>query len=153
MRAVAILLLLVHECRAPTSGGSSAGPPNNGLAAPVDFRAFEALWPRWLSSFKSGPGVGEYSYIPNHPTSVYGAADTLMSLHVLGLLGNLTAGQADEWAATVNAFQDPATGLYLAQAFEPHHQNHAGPPVLHYHDHEHTTAFVSTQGARYVPGS
>eukprot|EP01048_Picozoa_sp_COSAG05_P020456 COSAG05_NODE_3480_length_2034_cov_64.714212_3_plen_117_part_00 len=42
------------------------------------------------------------------------------------------------WQATINRFQDPATGLYLAQRFEPHF----GPPVLHAHDHEHTTAFA-----------
>ena len=44
--------------------------------------------------------------------------------------------------ATINRFQDPATGLYLAQSFEPHFQR-SGPPVLNAHDHEHTTAFAT----------
>jgi len=66
-----------------------------------------------------------------------GSADTLMSLYVLRRL-NLTEAQKDEWAATINSFQDAASGLFLAADFEPHY----GPPVLHEHDHEHTTAFA-----------
>jgi hypothetical protein len=106
--------------------------------SPADFTGFERdIFTPWVAQFKSGPGVGDYSYFPGHPTSVYGSADTLMSRYILGQL-NLTSAEADSWAATINSFQDAATGLYLAQDFEPHH----GPPVLHTQDHEHTTAFA-----------
>lgn len=83
-------------------------------------------------------GRSRYSYFPGHPTSVYGSADMLMSMFVLGRLGNLTEAEKDSWATTINSFQDAATGLFLAQSFEPHF----GPAVLHAHDHEHTTAFA-----------
>ena len=83
-------------------------------------------------------GRSRYSYFPGHPTSVYGSADMLMSMFVLGRLGNLTEAEKDSWATTINRFQDAATGLFLAQSFEPHF----GPAVLHAHDHEHTTAFA-----------
>ena len=61
-----------------------------------------------------------------------------MSSSILGLLGNLTDAEKDSWASEINAFQHPQTGLFLAQAFEPHY----GPAVLGLHDHEHTTAFA-----------
>jgi hypothetical protein len=37
----------------------------------------------------------------------------LMSFSILGLLGNLTETEKDQWAATINMFQDPYTGLFL----------------------------------------
>ena len=68
-------------------------------AVPVDLRPFERLFPTWCEQFRSGTGVGDYSYFPGHPTSVYGSADTLMSLFVLGQL-NLTEAQKDSWAVS-----------------------------------------------------
>lgn len=65
--------------------------------ATVDLRPFERLFPAWCAQFRSGPGTGDFSYFPGHPTSVYGSADTLMSLSVLGLL-NLTEAEKDSWA-------------------------------------------------------
>ena len=128
-----MVLLLAMTAPPHTQGHAPASPP-----VVADFTAFERqLFPRWRAQFKSGPGIGDYSYFPGHPTSVYGSTDTLMSLFVLGQL-NLTEAEKDDWAATINLFQDAASGLYLAQSFEPH----SGPPVLHEHDHEHTTAFA-----------
>eukprot|EP01048_Picozoa_sp_COSAG05_P020455 COSAG05_NODE_3480_length_2034_cov_64.714212_2_plen_122_part_00 len=68
----------------------------------VDLRPFERLFPTWCAQFRSGPGVGDYSYFPGHPTSVYGSADTLMSLSVLGRL-NLTEADKDSWAVRLSS--------------------------------------------------
>jgi hypothetical protein len=105
----------------------------------ADFTAFEALYDTWSARFKSGDMLGEYSYLPGHPTSVYGSADMLMSDYILGRTAALDEPAKDAWAATINAFQDPVTGLYRAQPFE----THAKPPLaLGTDDHEHTTAFA-----------
>ena len=74
--------------------------------AVVNFSHFEeVLWPRWIARFKSGAGVGEYSYSPGKPTSVYGSSDMLMSMYVLKRLGHLADKDKDAWAKTINAFQ------------------------------------------------
>ena len=60
---------------------------------------------RWITRFKSGSlGVGEYSYFPNHPTSIYGSTDMLMTLHIVGQV-NLTDSEKDKWANVINSFQ------------------------------------------------
>eukprot|EP00038_Savillea_parva_P012884 m.207545 g.207545 ORF g.207545 m.207545 type:complete len:439 (-) comp23802_c0_seq1:279-1595(-) len=110
----------------------------DGAPVVADFRPLEDNMDRWMEQFKSGPGVGEYSYFPHNVTSVYGSADMLMTLFVLGRGDSLTDTQRDAWAAVINRFQDPETGLYLAQSFEPHY----GPARLGCCDHEHTTAFA-----------
>ena len=48
----------------------STGASSDAYAAASSFEGFEALWPRWMKQFKSGPGVGDFSYFPGHPTSV-----------------------------------------------------------------------------------
>lgn len=139
-----MVLLRALSAGVAVSVAASWTPPlvqgNLGATSSVaDFTPFEqVIFSRWCRKFKSGSGIGEYSYFPGYPTSVYGSADMLMSLFVVGQLGNLTEAEKDSWAATINSFQDPPSGLYLAQAFEPHY----GPAVLHAHDHEHTTAFA-----------
>ena len=51
-------------------GGPHRAGSDAGAAAASSFEGFEALWPRWMKQFKSGPGVGDFSYFPGHPTSV-----------------------------------------------------------------------------------
>ena len=51
-------------------GGPLRAAGDAGAAAASSFEGFEALWPRWMKQFKSGPGVGDFSYFPGHPTSV-----------------------------------------------------------------------------------
>jgi hypothetical protein len=133
------VIMLVAVSRLHLGNSINSVTSRSSSAVVADFTPFErTIFSAWCKRFKSGPGVGEYSYFPGHPTSVYGSADMLMSLFVLGRLSNLTEAEKDSWAATINSFQDSASGLFLAQSFEPHF----GPAVLHAHDHEHTTAFA-----------
>jgi hypothetical protein len=108
-------------------------------AAPIDFTPFEDVYSTWEAQFKSGPGVGEYSYLIGKNTSVYGSADMLMSRFIIGRTDALDERELDEWAATINRFQDAVTGLYVAAPFEPHSKE---PAEMDTGDHEHTTAFA-----------
>ena len=108
-----------------TEGKADGGGTVDGGGA-IDFRPFETMFSSWATQFVSGKKTGEYSYFPNHPTSIYGSADFILSFALVGRLDEHAETDADKdaWAAQINAFQDPATGLYLAQSFEPH----SGPP-------------------------
>jgi len=72
----------------------------------------------WASQFKSGDGIGEYSYSPGRKTTLYGSTDMLISFFVLGLTKDLSESDKDAWAATINSFQDPETGIYRHESWE-----------------------------------
>ena len=121
----------------PTPEPPPPPPPPPPATAPIDFRPFERdVWPEWQARFRSGPGVGEFSMRPGHPTSVYGSADMLMSEFVIGRLHETApnASALASWAATINSFQDAATGVFTVQPFEYHFRNAS--------DFQHQTAFA-----------
>ena len=105
----------------------------------TDFRPFERnIWPVWRERFSSGPGAGEFSMRPGHPTSLYGSADMLMSDFILGRL-NITAPSATsllQWADTINSFQLSDSGIFTVQSFEYHFPGRDS-------DYEHQTAFAA----------
>lgn len=97
-------------------------------AGGFDFGELHAsLLAEWMAQFKAGPGVGDYSYTPGGPTSLYGTTDMVYARYLTGHW-DLTEADKDAWAATINQFQDPETGWY--------HKSH----TLHYR--EHTTAYA-----------
>ncbi len=78
-----------------------------------DFTTFqESIFPEWLKQFKVGPGIADYSFTPGGQIDSYGTTDMLISMYIMNELGGLSERQKDEWAATINRFQDPATGKY-----------------------------------------
>ncbi|MBN2152305.1 MAG: hypothetical protein JW839_12715 [Candidatus Lokiarchaeota archaeon] len=90
-----------------------------------DFTTFqEKVFPEWVKQFKVGPGIGDYSFAPGGTIDSYGTADTLISMYIMDELGGLTEGQRDEWAATINQFQDPATCKYRKDYARAHFWEH-----------------------------
>ncbi len=88
-----------------------------------DFSDWEDnTFPQWVQNFKSGQGIGEYSYKKGGPTSFYGTTDTLISLYILNQL-DLTEEEKDQWAATINQFQNPKTGWYNKK-YTLHYKEH-----------------------------
>jgi hypothetical protein len=88
--------------------------------APYDFTHFEeVLWPQWVSTFKSGAGAGDYSWLPNQSrvagegTSIYGTTDLVYASFAVGRLNDLTPSELAEWGATINSFQNKTTGWYV----------------------------------------
>jgi hypothetical protein len=134
-----LLLLLPDTCPvgASVTAVKQAEAANNDNE-PVDLTLLEDSWDAWAAQFRSGPGVGDFSFWPNHPTSAYGSCDMLISLVVLGREAELGEAQRDAWASTINQFQDVRTGMFVAQSFEPHA---CKASFLGSCDQEHTTAF------------
>ncbi|MBN2157626.1 MAG: hypothetical protein JW776_16385 [Candidatus Lokiarchaeota archaeon] len=88
-----------------------------------DFREFEReLLNRWMQQFKSGEGIGDFSWKKNGSTSLYGTTDMLISKFIVGHL-NLTEIEKDEWAGIINSFQDPITGWYK-KTYTMHYKEH-----------------------------
>ncbi|NIM89944.1 MAG: hypothetical protein GTO17_03245 [Candidatus Aminicenantes bacterium] len=88
-----------------------------------DFTKFEnELFPKWIEQFRSGNGIGEYSFTKRGPTSFYGTTDVLISLYNTGKL-DLTEEEKDQWAKVINQFQDPKTGWYK-RTFTMHYKEH-----------------------------
>jgi hypothetical protein len=88
-----------------------------------DFRALEReIITDWMAQFKSGKGIGEYSYKIGGPTSLYGTTDMLISTFILDDL-LLDESQRDEWAQVINRFQDPHTGWYK-KSYTLHYKEH-----------------------------
>jgi hypothetical protein len=132
-------LMLLLAAGDGTAARSSTAAGGAAADEPVDLTLLEDSWDSWAAQFRSGPGVGDFSFWPNHSTSAYGTCDMLMSLVVLGREGELDEVQRDAWARTINQFQSPRTGMFVAQGFEPHSCHNAS--VLGKCDQEHTTAF------------
>ena len=71
--------------RRPSNAGHKAAKPDTAIqgdSPPYDFTFFEeTLWPQWVARFKSGPGVGDYSWLQasqrtnGEGTSIYGTTD------------------------------------------------------------------------------
>ena len=88
-----------------------------------DFRKFEReLLNKWFTQFRSGEGLGEFSWKKGGPTSLYGTTDTLISTFILDDL-LLSEDQRDEWADVINKFQDPNTGWYK-KTYTMHYKEH-----------------------------
>ena len=88
-----------------------------------DFTTFERkLFTPWMEQFKSGEGIGEFSWERGGPTSLYGTTDMLISIFILNDL-MLFNHQADEWATIINQFQDPKTGWYK-KSYTLHFREH-----------------------------
>jgi len=88
-----------------------------------DFTRFECeLFPKWIKQFRSGSGVGEFSWKKGGPTCLYGTTDMLISRFILNDL-LLSEGQRDEWAKIINQFQDPITGWYK-KTYTMHYREH-----------------------------
>ncbi len=95
-----------------------------------DFSTFQDdIFPKWVAQFKSGDGIGEYSFAAGGPTSVYGTTDMLISKYIVGDLDGIDEKEKDEWASTINRFQDPDTGKYIK--------------TYTMHFWEHTTAYAT----------
>ncbi len=74
---------------------------------------FEKVLPEYMAKFKSGLGVGDYSYRPgSKKTDLYGTTDMVYLLYTMNMMDTLTAAQKEEWAATIQKFQNPKTGLF-----------------------------------------
>ena len=102
--------------------------------APADLTIFEDdVWPRWERRFRTSKGMGSYAFLPGKDApSLYGSSDMVLSQRVLGLL-DVTAAEAAEWAARIQAFQDPTTGDFVPATYEPHAHS----------DSTHPTAFAT----------
>lgn len=88
-----------------------------------DFRTFEREHlTKWIEQFRSGEGVGEFSWKMGGPTSLYGTTDILISTFILDDL-LLFEEQRDEWANIINSFQDPKTGWYK-KTYTMHYKEH-----------------------------
>lgn len=94
----------------------------------LDFRPFLADARRFLAGFQLPPAAdlgddlrGRFSSRRGGPHDLYGAADAAYALWILGELEarSSAAGRA-EWAAHLQRFQDPASGLF-DRAFLPGH--------------------------------
>ena len=91
---------------------------------PFDFSRFqEEFFPEWVELFRSGSGIGDYSYKKGGPTSLYGTTDMLISRCTLGEL-DLSEGERDEWATCINQFQKPDTGWYRKTYTYTHYREH-----------------------------
>jgi hypothetical protein len=89
-----------------------------------DFTTFqEQVFPKWITQFKVGPGIGDYSFAPGGKVDSYGTTDTLISMYIMNELGGLSEKQKDEWAAAINQFQEPSTGKYR-KLYTPHFWEH-----------------------------
>ncbi len=88
-----------------------------------DFRKFEReLFDKWMQQFKSGDGLGDFSWKKGGPTSLYGSTDILISIFILDDL-LLSDSQRDQWANTINQFQNIKTGWY-EKSFTFHYREH-----------------------------
>ena len=95
-----------------------------------DFSIFqEEVFPDWKAQFKSGEGIGEFSYEKGGPTSLYGTTDMLISQYIIGDLDNLQQPEKNHWAAIINQFQDPKTRKFKK--------------TYTHHYWEHTTAYAT----------
>ncbi len=86
-----------------------------------DFRPLEEHYSEWESQFRSGNGPGEFSYRKGGPTSLYGTTDMYISRATIGR-GDLTDGDADAWASTINSFQQ-RSGWY-GKRYTLHFRSH-----------------------------
>ena len=91
-------------------------------ASAFDFTRFEAeLLPRWIESYRAGPAPGAFSFLPANASSaptLYGSADVAHVVATTGRAANLSVAEKRAWAATINSFQDPRTGLFTIQPWE-----------------------------------
>jgi hypothetical protein len=94
-----------------------------------DFTRFEEeFYPEWEARFRIGGGAGDFSYAPAGKPCLYGTADILLCRAVMNRL-ELTEKQKDEWAGTINSFQNSSTGWYRKV-------------YTYNHFREHTTAYA-----------
>ncbi len=88
-----------------------------------DFTRFEREYlTKWYEQFRSGEGIGEFSWKIGGPTSLYGTTDMLISTFILDDL-LLHDEQRDEWAEVINRFQDPKSGWYK-KSYTMHYKEH-----------------------------
>jgi len=98
--------------------GLDTPPPPPG---PFNFTSFQAeLLPQWLARFAvaGGSTVGAYSFLQGTGIpSLYGSADVVHVLTVVGELAGLSPSQRAQWAAHLNTFLN-ASGFFALQAVE-----------------------------------
>ena len=98
-------------------------------AASYNFTAFEdELFPKWKALFSVGPANNEGKYSlhpvvnPEHNfTSLYGATDMVYAMHATGQLAEIPRQQREQWARTINSFQNQSSGWYELQKWEGMH--------------------------------
>ena len=122
--------------RRPSNAGHKAVKPDTAIhqtttppAPPYDFTFFEeTLWPQWVARFKSGTGVGEFSWLPSaartkgEGTSIYGTTDLVYATFAVGQLGNLSQADRVAWADVINSFQNKSTGWFNPYPWEKQNQ-------------------------------
>eukprot|EP00931_Biecheleriopsis_adriatica_P034639 TRINITY_DN19990_c0_g1_i3.p1 TRINITY_DN19990_c0_g1~~TRINITY_DN19990_c0_g1_i3.p1 ORF type:complete len:388 (+),score=13.36 TRINITY_DN19990_c0_g1_i3:65-1228(+) len=79
------------------------------------------LLPQWVSYFRVGPNMGDFSTVGKRrpDISLYGTTDVAYTLYFVGLLSELSPHDRQVWADTINSFQDPETGYYWPKKWEP----------------------------------
>lgn len=94
------------------------------MAKVFDFRKHqEEIYPEWVKQFKSGEGIGDYSYAIGGPTSLYGTTDVLFCRAIMNVL-DLTGEEKDSWAKSINQFQKPENGWYKKKYTWNHSKQH-----------------------------
>ncbi len=83
----------------------------------------ETLYPEWVEQFRSGPGIGDFSYAIDGPTSLYGTTDVLFCRAIMNDL-QLTDQEKDDWAGCINQFQKRDTGWYKKRYTYTHSKQH-----------------------------
>jgi hypothetical protein len=81
-----------------------------------DFTRFQSkLWPEWKAQFQINPNPGQYRFRPQEGgLSFYGTTDILIAEYILNnpSFTRLSETDKDQWAQTINRFQNSRTGWF-----------------------------------------
>jgi hypothetical protein len=114
MKKIAIARLTVVGLVLLAAASAARAQP----AAPHTYNidAFLEMVPEWIAQFSTGPGPGDFAYLPRMArTDLYGSADVFFLLYTLDML-DLTDPERAEWATTLAKFQDKKTGWFIERS-------------------------------------